>query len=156
MSVNHPLAEVAEQLEKIFDAIENQESLDKDNLDNILGGLDEDPYWVAGVQAHDQEEEFVIEMELVGINPDEIDVDVQSDCIVMSTMKSTSDEDDDDEEQPTYDNAASEEEGGDDDDDPQSFGEFSTEVPMPSNVDSSQVTADFEGDTLQIRLPKVQ
>lgn len=75
MTLAHPLNEISEQLEKAFLAIESMplpEHLGPVNLDE-----DGSHTWFPNLEIDETPDEYVVSVELRGLDPDELSVEVQ-------------------------------------------------------------------------------
>lgn len=93
--------------------------------------------WAPAMDLEETDEEFVVRAEVPGMKPEELDLSVTGDRLVLSGEKSSE----------------SEKQGAGGRTERQ-FGWFRREISLPSSIDPSQVTAECKDGVLSVRLKK--
>jgi len=96
--------------------------------------------WTPLVELVDTGEEFVLTAELPGIDPKDIDIDLEDDRLTIRGTKKDELEKEDREYQ-IYERR---------------YGSFERSFSLPRSVDSEKIEANFENGVLTIRLPKTE
>lgn len=148
MTITHPLSEVCEQIEKAFDAIEN--GTIPENQTPVNREAVESHTWFPNVMISEDEENFVVKVELSGIDPDEVFFRLADNSMIIGTKTINQEED---EEEPVDTNMV-DEANHDGEEEESDYGEYLTEIPLPTNVKGSDVVVDLVEDELEIQLPK--
>lgn len=149
MTITHPLSEVCEQIEKAFDAIENGTIPEASTPVNHEAA--ESHTWFPNVVINEDDENYVVRVELSGIDPDEVFFRVADNSMIVGTKNINQDEDDDEER---VDAQLIDEANHDGEEEESEYGEYVNEIPLPTNVKGSDVVVDFVEDELEIQLPK--
>lgn len=151
MTLAHPLTEIGEQLEKAFAAIESMplpEHLGPVNLDD-----DASHTWFPNLEIDDTPEEYVVSVELRGLDPDELSLEVQGESLVLATRHALDSDEEAallDTDEAAYDSTASDEANPTEED----FGLCVCDIALPANVDRDRVLALCEDGLLKVTLPK--
>jgi HSP20 family protein len=127
-----PLVSLRSEMDRLFDTF----------LSDPFGALDW-PHWGAGkwspaIEVAEGEKEVSVRAELPGIDPKDIDVTVVGNELILSGEKRESSE--------TKDKGVYHSETR--------YGSFRRTVPLPENVDTEHVEAEFANGVLTLRLPK--
>jgi HSP20 family protein len=96
--------------------------------------------WSPSVNVREANDAVLLEMELPGISPDEVDISVENDMLTISGDKR--EERREEEEEGRYFLVE------------RRYGSFSRSFSLPQNVDSEKVTANFDNGLLTIRIPR--
>lgn len=99
----------------------------------------EEKAWLPSVDVFEKNGNLVVKAELPGMKEEDIDVSVEGDMLNIRGEKKT-------ESEVKEDNYYQSE---------CSYGSFLRSVPIPSNVDSSKIAAEYENGVLQVTLPKL-
>ncbi len=148
MSLTHPLSEIAEQLEKAFFAIENLQlpgrSFPPQREDRVAHT------WYPGVEILESRDNYTVIVDLAGINPDDVEIGVAEDLLVLRSREFQEPH----EEMNRFEFEEEVDEANPKPEDYDFYGEFETEIPLPANVITDAVEADFTEGVLEIQLPK--
>lgn len=102
--------------------------------EQVLGGAR--PYMAMPMEAFRRGDEFVVALDLPGVSPEDVDVTVERNVVTIRARRSPLHGDGDDvliDERPT--------------------GEFTRQLFLGDNLDSSKLAADFERGVLHLRIP---
>jgi HSP20 family protein len=92
------------------------------------------------VELEDTPEAFVLKLELPGIDPKDVDVEVTAESVSITGERRS--------EKTTQDNGAFHTEFR--------YGKFQRTIPLPARVQNTNATADYRDGILSLRLPKVE
>ncbi len=153
MTMTHPLAEIAEQLQKAFDAIENGYATDFAEPLNTSEPISHT--WFPMVSIEDQEDAFLVKVEDHGLDPDEVVMRIERGMLVLEDIPEQADED--------LLSEAGEMEGKPEPEDEANLsskdltqGEYVTEIPLPTSIENTAAAATFVEGNLEIYLPKLE
>jgi HSP20 family protein len=118
----------------------------RDEMNQLMESFFRDPLrawmapqkWSPAMDLEENDNEFVVRAEVPGMTPEEIDLSVAGDRLVLSGEKSTQSE--------------KQGAGGRSE---RHFGWFRREISLPGNVDTSQVTAECKDGVLTVHLKKL-
>jgi HSP20 family protein len=94
--------------------------------------------WVPSLEVSETEKEVAVRAELPGVKPEDLDIHVTGNTLVLAGEKKQS----------------SEQKGEGFYHSERRFGSFRREVPLPTEVDADKVTADYSAGVLTVRLQK--
>jgi HSP20 family protein len=109
-------------------------------FDDIYGGNASRATWVPTVNVREAKEAVLLEMELPGITPEQVDISIDNDMLTVSGEKR--EERREGEEEGRYFLVE------------RNYGSFSRSFSLPPGVDAEQVDASFENGLLTIRIPR--
>lgn len=148
MPVTHPLEEVEEQLTLAFEAIDDGElkTMAVDTSASEAGTVYRTRY--ADLSIEEMEDAYIVRVGLPGLDPDELDVQVSEDMLIIADVPFQEDEDRAGLDIYNEDEANIEESE-------LTYGEYVCEIPLPGNIDTAEVVAEFVEDRLEVQLPKI-
>jgi HSP20 family protein len=123
-----PIRRMFQDLDRMFDAM--QRALVGNGLD---GGADA---WTPAIEARDTGQEFVVAVELPGVDPNDVEIEYKDDRLIIRG------ESQEEREQEGWLSRRS--------------GAFFAQLPIPQGVDVDNARATYKHGMLSIRLPKVQ
>lgn len=118
-------------------------------MNRFWKGYDEDPwemdeedlsgYRKAWIDARESEKEFIIAVELPGVDKKDIEVNVEDGALVIKVEKKSS------EKEKTEDSYRYE----------ASYAGFYRRVPLPENADAEKIDAEYKEGVLKLKIPKL-
>ena len=109
-------------------------------FDDVYGGNATRSSWVPTVNVREAKEAVLLEMELPGITPEQVDISIDNDMLTVSGEKR--EERREGEEEGRYYLVE------------RNYGSFSRSFSLPQGIDAEQVDASFENGLLTIRIPR--
>jgi len=127
-----PLREL-EAMQQRFDEI-----FGKPFLPSVWGRLPEGTSWVPAVEVFEKEDKYVIRVELPGVKEEDMNVSVEGDTLTIKGEKKAEGE----VKEENYYRCE------------RSYGSFIRSIGLPSTVNASKISADYEDGVLEVTLPK--
>ena len=102
-------------------------------------GLREGKGWMPSIDVYEKDNKVILKAELPGMKEEDIDVSVDGDMLNIKGEKNTESEV---KEENYYQRESS-------------YGSFFRSIPIPSSIDASKISADYEDGVLQVTMPKI-
>ena len=106
---------------------------------SLWSRLPEGKAWLPSIDVFEKDGNFVLKAELPGMKEEDIDVSVDGDMLNIKGEKKTESEV---KEEDYYQSE-------------RTYGSFFRAIPIPSTIDSSKITAEYEDGVLQVMMPKM-
>jgi HSP20 family protein len=108
------------------------------DIDELFGrffGRNESPVgsWVPRIETYRKDNEYVVRLDLPGVNPDEVEVQVEGNLLTIKGERKTETKNADYQE--TY------------------YGKFERSVTLPQGVEADKISAQYQQGVLEIRVP---
>jgi HSP20 family protein len=108
------------------------------DIDELFGrfvGRNESPVgsWVPRIETHRKENEYVVRLDLPGVNPDEVEVQAEGNLLTIKGERKTETKNADYQE--TY------------------YGKFERSVTLPQGVEADKISAQYQHGVLEVRVP---
>lgn len=121
------------EIERMFDRLMRSPLMGDNDLVPSMGGP-----WMPSVDISETENEIVLRAEVPGINPEQIDITVSGDRLIISGEKSEEHE----EKEEHYYHCE------------RRFGAFERSIELPSTADVEKISADHTNGVLTVHVPK--
>ena len=130
---DHPFFDMQRGMNKLFEDFSNQ----------FFGGLDRDFNWETGLRninmdISESDNKFTLSAELPGIDPKDVEVNMDGDCLNIRAEKFNEEESKDKAWHRTE----------------RTYGSFYRRLQLPPEADTDHVQADFKNGVLKINIPK--
>jgi HSP20 family protein len=108
---------------------------DIDELFGRFAGRNESPVggWVPRIETHRKENDYVVRLDLPGVNPNEVEVQAEGNLLTIKGERKTETKNADYQE--TY------------------YGKFERSVSLPQGVEADKISAQYQNGVLEIRVP---
>ncbi len=131
-----PISRARRELDRVFEEMFG-DVFDGGSLWDVRSRLAERS-WTPSLDVLEGEDEIIVKAEMPGVDPDELDISISDDFLVLSGEKQEEKE----ERKEDYYRAE------------RRFGSFRRHVALPADVDRENVTADYADGILTVRLHK--
>ncbi len=98
----------------------------------------EDRPWVPMAEVYEKDNKFVVRVELPGVNPDDVDISVSGDLLIVKGERKLAEDVSSEQYQECE----------------RCYGKFYRRIPLPEETDVSKIEATFENGILEITVPR--
>ena len=133
----NPLGEIHDQIERIFSDFAEETRLASHRSDWM--SMPKPQAWLPPIEVSETEQEMVIDVSLPGVKPENINVEVMGNTLVLSGETRREQKRDE-----TYFHRSEFQ-----------YGRFIRRLPLPDYVASDQCAAEYHHGVLEVRIPKI-